>query len=124
MSAIAGFGAFIIIFGLLIAGGMLQLASRGGAAASLSSGDMMSVILSVVILVLSLELFESVITYTNTLIASAIAASDALGQVGFGIIPIIIYVGIIAAAGWTQARVIRKVRRARRGGLKTKRAYL
>lgn len=114
MSAVAGFGAFIIIFGLLIAGGMLQLASRGGAYQSLSPIDMMSVILSVVVIVLSLELFENVITYTNTLIAAALAASDTLGQVGFGIIPITIYVGVIAAAGWTQFRTIRKLRKSKK----------
>jgi hypothetical protein len=114
MSAISGFGAFIIIFGLLISGGLLTISGRGGGSKALSMMDMLSVVLSVVAIVIALSLFGNVITYTNTLITSAITASDSLGQVGFGIIPILIYVGIIAGAGWTQYRAIRKQSRAKK----------
>lgn len=114
MSAIAGFGAFIIIFGLLISGGMLVVAGKSGGSSALDKGDMMKVVGGVVVVVLMLELFSQVITYTNTLITAAITASDALGQVGFGIIPIVIYVGILAIAGWTQVSAVRKMRKARR----------
>jgi hypothetical protein len=54
-------------------------------------------------------MFTSILDYVQTLITAAIAAGDTLGEIGFGIIPIVIYVGIIAAAGWTQVSTYKKL---------------
>lgn len=121
MSVVAGFGAFIIIFGLLIGGGVLAIATSGGGDSAIGKGEMLKVILSVVVIVIMLSMFTNVITYCNALIGAAITAGDTLGEVGFGIIPIVVYVGILSAAGWTQVAAIRKVRRAKRA---SRRGYL
>ena len=117
LETIAGFGAFLIIFGLLVSGGMMAIAGKGGGSGSIGRGDMLAVVLSVVSIVLMLTLLEAAFTYLNNLLIAATAASDTIGTVGFGIIPILIYIGIIGAAGWTQVRTIKKMRRGRRRSL-------
>lgn len=113
MSAVSAFGAPLIILGLLFSGGLFAVAGAKGQLAGASMKDMLSVIGSVVIIIVALSLFggtTSVISYTNTLIA----ASSGFAVTVYGIIPLLIYIGIIAAAGYTQARVYRKYRRNRR----------
>jgi hypothetical protein len=58
-----------------------------------------------------LTMFPTILTYTDNLIQAAITAGDNLGQVGFSIIPIVIYIGVIAGAGWTQAHEFNKMRK-------------
>lgn len=110
MTAIAAFGAPLIILGLLTVGGVFAVAGVKGQLTS-GVGDMMKVIGAVVIVIVSLTLFESVITYTNTLIG----ASSGFAVVIYGIIPIIIYVGIIVGAGWVSISAYRKGRKGGKG---------
>lgn len=105
MTAVSGFGAPLIILGLLVGGGLFAAAGVRGRLKGASLGDMLTVIGSVVLVIVSLSLFESVITYTNTLIAPA---ASGFGDVVYGIIPLIIYIGVIAAAGYTQYRAYKK----------------
>ena len=109
MTAISGFGAPLIILGLLVSGGIFAVAGTRGALGGAKISDLMSVIGSVVVLIVVLTMFTSVMDYVTTL---------ATGVTGFAftiytLIPIVIYIGIIAMAGWTQARAYRK---ARKGG--------
>ncbi len=79
--------------------------------------DMLAVIGSV-ILALSLAFLFSFLPsgYVAGLVAAATTASDTIGELGFGLIPIIVYVGILAASGWTQVATYRKLRK---GGKKS-----
>ncbi len=119
LATVAGFGAFVIIFGLLVSGGMMAIAGAKGGAAGRT--DMISVIGSVILIVISLSLMASVITYVELLYAAAITASDTLGEVGFALIPVILYSGIVFGVGFTQARTIRRMRSSRR---RSNRAFL
>jgi hypothetical protein len=61
----------------------------------------------------------TLLDYVDDLITAATGAGDTLGEVGFGIIPIVIYIGIIAAAGWTHVATYRRVTRGSRKGSKS-----
>ena len=111
MTAVAAFGAPLIILGLLVSGGLFAVAGVRGRLQGASVGDMLSVIGSVVLVIVSLSLFTNVITYTNTLIG---VSAVGFGDVIYGIIPLVIYVGVIAAAGYSQVRAYRKVRGGRK----------
>ena len=111
MTAISAFGAPLIILGLLLGGGLFAAAGIRGRLQGASLGDMISVIGSVVLVIVSLSLFTSVITYTNTLIAPA---ASGFGDVVYGIIPLVIYLGVIAAAGYTQVRAYRRATKGHR----------
>jgi hypothetical protein len=113
MSVIGGFGPFIIIFGLLISGGFFAVAGVRGQMTTMGVKDILLVVGNVIIVVIVLTFMGSIITYTNNLIAAAITASDHIGQVGFGIIPIAIYAMILAGSGWVQVSGYRK---ATKGG--------
>lgn len=118
LTAVAGFGAFIIIFGLLTSGGIFAVAGVQGKLANTSVADMLKVIGSVIVIILMLALFTSLLDYVAALVDAADTASDTIGETGFGIIPIVIYVGILASAGWAQVSAYRKARgggRSRRG---------
>lgn len=111
LEAIGGFGGFIIILGLLVAGGLFTLAGVKGKLAGAGWRDIIMVIGSVIVVVVTLTMFLSILDFVDQLIAAAETASDTIGQTLFGIIPILIYVGILAAAGWTQVSTYRKMRR-------------
>ena len=113
MTAVAAFGAPLIILGLLVSGGLFAVAGVRGRLQGASVGDMLSVIGSVVLVIVSLSLFTNVITYTNTLIG---ASAVGFGDVVYGIIPLMIYIGVIAAAGYAQVRAYRKSTRGRGRG--------
>ena len=91
MTAVSAFGEPLIILGLLVGGGLYAAAGVRGRLQGASLADMLSVIGSVVLVIVSLSLFESVITYTNTLIGEV---ASGFGDVVYGIIPLIIYPGI------------------------------
>lgn len=109
LSVVVGFGAFIIILGLLVSGGLFTIAGLKGKIAGAGMKDILMVVGSVVVVIVMLTMFTSILDYVQTLITAAIAAGDTLGEIGFGIIPIVIYVGIIAAAGWTQVSTYKKL---------------
>jgi len=105
MTAVSAFGAPLIILGLLVSGGLFAAAGVRGRLAGASVGDMLGVIASVVLVIVSLSLFSSVITYTNQLIAPS---ASGFGDVIYGIIPLVIYIGVIAGAGYMQFRAYKK----------------
>ena len=122
LDVIAGFGAFIIIIGLLVSGGFFAVAGLKNRIQGAGMRDMLVVIGSVVIVIVMLTMFETVLQYFANLVAAAITASDSLGQIGFAILPIVLYVGIVAASGWAQVSTYRRVtgksrRSARRAAL-------
>lgn len=88
---VTSFGAPLIVISLLFAGGMLGL----GKVAESSTKDLMQMIGGVVITILALNLFDSAIGYVDALIT----ASSGFAQTVYGIIPIVLYVSIIAGAG-------------------------
>lgn len=109
LEVVAGFGAFIIILGLLVSGGMFSIAGLKGRLAGAGIKDILMVVGSVVVIIVMLTMFTSILDYVDSLITAAISAGDSLGEVGFGIIPVVLYIGVIAAAGWTQASEYRKL---------------
>lgn len=111
MSVVAGFGAFIIILGLLISGGMFTIAGLKNQLHGAGMKDILMVVGSVVIVIVMLTMFPTILNYVDQLIQAAITASDTLGQVGFSIIPIVIYIGILAGAGWTQVSEYKKMKK-------------
>jgi hypothetical protein len=111
LSAVAAFGAPLIILGLLFSGGMFAAAGLRGRMQGASLGDMLSVIGSVVVVIVALTLFQSVVTYTNALL---VATPTGIGDVIFAIVPLIIYIGIVAGAAVVQVRAYRKSTRGRR----------
>ena len=76
-----------------------------GGLAGASMKDLLGVIGTVIVVIVSLSLFVNVVSYTNTLIG---AVGGEFEETIYGIIPLLIYVGIIAAAGWSSTRVLRK----------------
>ena len=112
MAAIGAFGVPLIILGLLVAGGVFTVAGSKGALSGASVKDLLAVVGSVVVLIVVLTMFVNVMDYTTTLIE----ASSGFAVTIYSIIPIIIYIGIIALAGWTQVRAYKKVK----GGRKSK----
>ena len=110
MTAIGGFGAPLIVLGLLVSGGIFAVAGTKGVLGGASISDLLGVVGSVVVLIVVLTMFDSVMTYTGTLYD----ASTGFAQTIYSIIPIIIYIGIIAMAGWTQVRTYRRARGRRK----------
>lgn len=113
LEAIAGFGGFIIILGLLVAGGLFTLAGVRGKLAGASWREILTVVGSVIVIIVTLTMFLTIMDSADTLIAAATAASDTIGTTLFGIIPIVVYVGILAAAGWAQVHTYRRIRRGK-----------
>jgi len=122
LGVVGGFGAFIIILGLLVSGGFFAVAGVKNKLAGATMKDLMMVVGSVVLIIVMLTLFVNVLDYVDTLIQAAIAESDSLGEIGFGILPLVLYVGIISLAGWGQVSTYRKLRRGGRSS-RSKIAY-
>ena len=123
LEVVAGFGAFIIILGLLVSGGLFTLAGVKGQLQSAGMKDILMVVGAVVVVIVMLTMFTSVLDYVGDLITAATGAGDTLGEIGFGIIPIVIYVGIVAAAGWAHVATYRKLRRGGRKAVSTRSMY-
>jgi hypothetical protein len=117
MEAMSSFGAPLIILGLLVSGGIFAIAGLKGRLAGAGVKDMLGVIGSVIIIIIALSFFLSILGYCYTLLT---ASSGDFGGVIYGIIPLIIYVGIIAGAGWFQVQTYRKLRKG--GGSRRMRA--
>jgi heme/copper-type cytochrome/quinol oxidase subunit 2 len=124
LEVVAGFGAFIIILGLLISGGLFTVAGIRGRLASAGMNDILLVVGAVIVVIVMLTMFTNILDWCDDLITAAIAEGDTLGEIGFGIIPIVIYVGIIAAAGWAQVHTYRRMRKGGKSkALKSQAAY-
>jgi hypothetical protein len=104
MSVMDDFGAPLIIFGLLASGGLLAVGGIRGKLKGASVADMLGVIGAVVIAIIALTFMTSIITYTNTLIGAVATGFD---DVLYGVIPLLVYVGIIAGVGWTTGKAYR-----------------
>lgn len=93
MTAIDDFAGFLIIMGLLVSGGFFAVG--GMKTKSTTIKDMLEVIGAVILTIVSLAMFSgSVIGYVDALITAA----TGFAQTAYGILPIILYVGIIAGA--------------------------
>ena len=112
LAAIDDFGAPIIIIGLLFTGGVFGIAGIRGKTQNVGTGDMLAIVGAVVGTILALELFQQVMTYVNLLIAPA---ATGFADVIYGIIPIVLYVGIIAGASAYGAVVYRKKGKSKKG---------
>jgi len=120
LEVVAGFGAFIIILGLLVQGGFFAFKATGG-----GMRDILQVVGAVVVILVVLNIFPTVLDYMDDLITAATGAGDSLGEVGFGILPVVLYLGLIAAAGWSAVSTYRRVRRGGRGSKRASRiAYV
>ncbi len=111
MATVVTFGAPLVILGLLVSGGMFALAGVKGQLGGAGMKDILAVIGSVIVVIVAMTLFLSVVSYTSTLID----ASTGFAITIYSIIPLIIYLGIIVAAGWTQVSTYKRLTGGRRG---------
>lgn len=95
MGTVVDFGAPIMVIGLLFSGGLLAMGKVGDGTIK----GMMSIIGACVITIVVLNIFPNVITYVDDLIT----ASTGFAQTVYGVLPIILYIGVVAAAGVTTA---------------------
>lgn len=110
MSSIDDIGPIVIILGMLTSAGLFAWSGvKGGS--SVSRKDMMVSVGTAVTMVIALTMFGIIISSCNTLYAAA-AGSTAL-QSFIGIIPLLVYVGIIIGAGAVQYRTYKRTRRQR-----------
>ncbi len=110
LGTIVDYGAPLMIIGLLVAGGMFGVAGLRGQMQSASIRDMLEVIGAVIVVILALSMFTSVISYVNTLIVG----STGFAQTLYGVIPIVLYVGIIAGATIVVGGKYKSLRKGRR----------
>lgn len=104
MAVLSTFGAPLIIFGLLIAGGIFAVVGvKGGMNAS--AGDLMKVVGEVIVAIVSLTFMATIMTYVELLID---VAGGGFAQVIYSIIPIVLYIGIITMTGWGTVSAYRK----------------
>lgn len=96
MDVVTDFGAPLIVLGLLVVGGMFVWKGTQGA----SMRELLSTISLVIVAIVGLTFMEDIVDYTNTLIA----ASSGFAITLYGIIPLMVYLGVIAAVGWTGYR--------------------
>jgi hypothetical protein len=95
MSTVVAFGAPIMIISILFSGALIVMGKIGDG----STKSLMGVIGTVIVVIIALSMFVSIIGYVDTLIT----ASTGFAQTIYGVIPIILYVGIIAGAGGVSA---------------------
>lgn len=91
MGTVVDFGAPIMIISILFSGALIVMGKVGDG----TTKSLLDVIGVVVILIIALSMFTNIISYVDTLIS----ASTGFAQTVYGVIPIILYVGIIAGAG-------------------------
>jgi hypothetical protein len=95
MGTVVDFGAPLMIIAILFSGAMMGLGKIGDG----SIKGMMGVIGACIVTIVALNMFVNIITYVDTLIT----ASTGFAQTIYGIIPIIVYMGVVAGAGVTTA---------------------
>lgn len=108
MTAVVQFGAPLIILGIMVAGGLMAFGMRQG----LGVKDIMVTVGLVIGEIVALNFMDSIVDYTNTLIA----ASTGFAVTIYGIIPLIVYIAIIAAAGGYQTYKYVKSRKKKSKG--------
>lgn len=91
MSAVVPFGAPLIILSIMVSFGLLAFGMKEGA----SVKDIMSAIGITIAMIIALNFFDSAIGYVNTLLTG----SSGISTVIYGIIPLAVYIGIVASAG-------------------------
>jgi hypothetical protein len=93
LSVVMPFGAPLMILSIMVSFGLLAFGMKEGA----NIKDILGAIGVTVAQVIAVTLFGNVITYTNTLLTG----SSGIATVIYGIIPLAIYMAIIAASGVT-----------------------
>jgi hypothetical protein len=107
MGTVVDFGAPIMIISILFSGALIVMGKVGDG----TTKSLLDVIGVTILLVVVLSMFTNVITYANTLIA----ASTGFAQTVYGVIPIILYVGVIAGAGGYSAyKAFRKGKKSKK----------
>ena len=109
MVAIGAFGAPLIIIGLLSAGGLFALSGVKGRLGGASMKDMIGVVGSVVVVIVGLTFMVSIMDYVVTLVE----ASTGFAVTIYEMIPLLIYLTIIASAGWYQYASYKRMRGGR-----------
>lgn len=111
MTAITPFAGFLIIMGLLVSGGLFGVAAMR--AKSTTVEDLLETVGAVVLTVIALAMFSgSVIGYIDALIT----AGTGFAKTAYGMLTIIIYVGIIgSASGYTAVKAYKKAKGSGRG---------
>lgn len=111
MGTVVDFGAPIMIISILFSGALIVMGKVGDG----TTKSLLDVIGVIVILIIALSMFTNVIDYVDTLIS----ASTGFAQTVYGVIPIILYVGVIAGAGGYSAikayRVKKKAKKSYAG---------
>ena len=125
MDAIAPYGGFLLILGILIAQGLFQVAGYGGGKAEGWKDLFMSVGIVIAVIILLNVFVSAVLPAFTDLIASASAASDDIGETVFGVLPIIIYLGVIlsAIAGQGGKAVYNRLKGGKKKSSSTRTAY-
>jgi len=112
MTAIDDFAGFLMILVLLVGAGVFAVGGMRNKNYTVS--DMLTSIGSIIVSIVALAMFSgSIISYIDSLIT----AGSGFAKTAYGIIPIILYITIIAGAGIVQA-----VKGARSGRKRTSRA--
>jgi hypothetical protein len=112
VSAVDDFAAPIIVLGLLAVGGLFVW--KGTQNQSMS--DILKVVGLCIVAIVGLTFMPQIITYTNTLID----ASTGFARTIYGVIPLLVYLTVIASVGYAGYQGYRsggrKGRRAKAGG--------
>ena len=115
LEAIANIGPLIVLLGLFASGGLFTFQGIKGRGTG-TKKDIALLVGTVIALVVALILFDIIIDETNTLWTAVGAAEGnvtALQSV-VGIVPMILYVGIVVGSGGVHYAVHRRTRKHRR----------
>jgi len=93
MTAVTDFGAPLIVLGLLALCGLFAV----GKLQSGSIQDLLRVIGAVIVAIVGLTFMADIVDYTNTLIA----ASTGFAVTIYGMIPLLVYIVIVAGSAYT-----------------------
>ncbi len=96
MSVVTEFGAPLIVIGLLAVGGIFAWKGTQGS----SMKEIMGTISLVIVAIVGLTFMSNIVTYTNTLIDASTGFATTL----YGIIPLVVYLGIVASVGYAGYR--------------------
>lgn len=89
------FGGILIPLGLLFGSGMLLWK---GQKATAGIGYIVTSVLTIIAVLIALNFFPSIITSFDTILTSAIAASDTIGELFYGLVfPLLLYLLIVVA---------------------------
>jgi hypothetical protein len=115
MSVVVPFGGPLMIIALLFTGGLMATGRVGDG----SVGAMLKIVGEVIVSIVVLSLYASAVPYLRTLI---LAGSGTFAQTIYGIIPIVLYLGVVAGAG--VATGVSYIRGKRKKGKKSAAAFM